>query len=64
MVIWGAVRDVESLKNLDIGIKASGSNPWKSGKAGTGTVDVAVDIAGLRLKPGECYSLESGGGDR
>jgi regulator of ribonuclease activity A len=61
IVIWGAVRDVESLKDIDIGIKALGSNPWKSGKAGTGTVDAAVDIAGFRLKPGEwLYSDEDG----
>lgn len=34
VVIWGAVREVESLKNLDIGIKALGSNRWKSGTGG------------------------------
>jgi regulator of ribonuclease activity A len=61
IVIWGAVRDVKSLKNLNIGIKALGSNPWKSGKVGTGTVDSAVDIADFRLKPGEwLYSDEDG----
>jgi regulator of ribonuclease activity A len=61
IIIWGAVRDVESLKNLEIGIRALGTNPWKSGKAGTGMVDVALDIAGFRLKPGEwLYSDEDG----
>ena len=61
IIIWGAVRDVETLQNLDIGIKALGSNPWKSGKAGTGTVDLTVDIADFRVKPGEwLYSDEDG----
>ncbi len=36
LVIWGVVRDTVALATLDIGIKALGSNPWRSSKNGTG----------------------------
>ena len=52
LVIWGAVRDTEALKMIDVGIKALGSNPWKSGKAGRGEVDVPVGFGGIEFVPG------------
>jgi regulator of ribonuclease activity A len=61
LVVWGAVRDVAALRDLGIGIKALGSNPWKSSKLGTGSVDVPIDIGDFRLNPGEwLYSDEDG----
>lgn len=61
LVIWGAVRDTVALANLDIGIKALGSNPWKSTKNGTGQVDVPVSFGGVEFRPGYwVYSDEDG----
>jgi regulator of ribonuclease activity A len=61
LVIWGAVRDTVALANLDIGIKALGSNPWKSSKNGTGQVDVPVSFGGVEFRPGYwLYSDEDG----
>ena len=40
IVIHGCVRDTDALASLPIGIKALGSNPRKSAKAGAGEVDV------------------------
>ncbi|MBV8804924.1 MAG: ribonuclease E activity regulator RraA [Sinobacteraceae bacterium] len=61
LVIWGAVRDTVALANLDIGIKALGSNPWKSNKNGTGQVDVPVSFGGVEFRPGYwLYSDEDG----
>jgi regulator of ribonuclease activity A len=61
LVIWGAVRDAVALAGLDIGIKALGSNPWKSNKNGTGEVDVPVSFGGVEFRPGHwLYSDEDG----
>ena len=61
LVVNGAVRDVVALRELDIGIKALGSNPRKSAKEGTGEVDVAVSFGGVRFEPGAyLYSDEDG----
>jgi regulator of ribonuclease activity A len=61
LVIWGVVRDTEALRALDLGIKALGSNPWKSNKLGTGQVDVPVAFGGVEFRPAHwLYSDEDG----
>jgi regulator of ribonuclease activity A len=61
LVIWGAVRDTVALAGLDVGIKALGSNPWRSSKNGTGQVDVPVSFGGVEFRPGGwLYSDEDG----
>ena len=61
LVVNGAVRDVVALSLLDIGVKALGSNPRKSAKAGAGEVDVPVSFGGVRFEPGaHLYSDEDG----
>ena len=52
VVINGAVRDVAVLRDLDLGVKALGSNPRKSSKAGEGEVDVVVSFGGVDFVPG------------
>ncbi len=61
LVIHGAVRDVEALATMEIGIKALGSNPMKSAKRGDGNRDVAVTFGETTFRPGEyLYSDEDG----
>jgi regulator of ribonuclease activity A len=61
LVIWGAIRDAVALAGIDVGIKALGSNPWKSSKNGTGQVDVPVSFGGVEFRPGSwLYSDEDG----
>jgi regulator of ribonuclease activity A len=61
LVIWGVVRDTVALAGLDLGIKALGSNAWKSSKNGTGQVDVPVSFGGVEFQPGAwAYSDEDG----
>lgn len=52
LVVHGAVRDSLALADLDLGIKALGTNPRKSGKAGTGQRDVPVSFGGATFSPG------------
>jgi regulator of ribonuclease activity A len=52
-VIAGAVRDVEALRGLDLGVKALGAVPLRSEKRGLGEVGVPVVIGGALIKPGD-----------
>lgn len=61
LVVWGAIRDTVALGRLDMGIKALGSNPWRSSKNGTGQVDVPVSFGGVEFSSGSwLYSDEDG----
>ncbi|MEV0625184.1 ribonuclease E activity regulator RraA [Nonomuraea wenchangensis] len=61
VVINGAVRDVAALRDLDLGIKALGSNPRKSAKTGAGERDVPVTFGDAVFHPGaELFSDEDG----
>jgi regulator of ribonuclease activity A len=61
VVIFGAVRDVAQLATIPLGIKALGSNPWKSAKTGAGYVDVEVFFGNVAFVPGAyLYSDEDG----
>ena len=61
LVILGAVRDTLALGRLDIGIKALGSNPWRSGKQGTGQLDIPVTFGGVEFRPGEWLYSDADG---
>jgi regulator of ribonuclease activity A len=52
VVINGAIRDRLAIAELDLGVKALGSNPRKSLKTGAGEVDVDVVIDGVTFRPG------------
>ena len=61
LVINGAVRDAATLRTLDIGVKALGTNPRKSAKTGDGQRDVAVEFGGVVFVPGHiAYSDDDG----
>jgi len=53
IIVHGAIRDRVAIGGLDLGVKALGSNPRKSAKAGIGEVDVPVTIAGVVFAPGK-----------
>ena len=61
IVIFGAVRDVEALAGMDIGIRALGAIPLRTEKKGVGERDVAVRFAGVDFVPGQhLYADENG----
>ena len=61
LIINGAVRDASTLRTLDIGIKALGTNPRKSAKTGEGVRDVAVEFGGVVFVPGEIANSDDDG---
>jgi regulator of ribonuclease activity A len=52
VVVNGAIRDRTAIAELPLGVKALGSNPRKSAKAGAGEVDVELVIDGVTFRPG------------
>lgn len=61
IVLWGCVRDVAALRELQLGIKALGANPKPSTKTGAGEVDVPVSFGGVTFRPGAMlYSDDDG----
>ena len=61
LIINGAVRDAATLRTLDIGIKALGTNPRKSSKTGDGQRDVAVEFGGVVFVPGQIAHSDDDG---
>jgi regulator of ribonuclease activity A len=61
IIVNGAVRDAATLRTIDIGIKALGTNPRKSSKTGAGERDVQLELGGIRFVPGDiAYSDDDG----
>ena len=61
LIINGAVRDSAELAEIDIGVKALGTNPAKSVKKGAGELDVIVEFGGARFEPGHWVYCDEDG---
>jgi regulator of ribonuclease activity A len=61
VVVWGAVRDVAELRACRVGLRALAACPRKSAKAGAGERDVPVEVAGVRVLPGEWLAADADG---
>ena len=61
LVVHGAVRDSAALGGLDLGIKALGTIPRKSGKTGTGAVHVPVTFGHVTFQPGDMLHADDDG---
>jgi regulator of ribonuclease activity A len=53
VVLNGAVRDVEALGALPLGVKALGVNPRRSGRCVPGEMDVPIVFGGVTFRPGD-----------
>lgn len=61
VVIHGCIRDRVALAELDLGVKAIGSNPRKSSKHGTGEADVILSFGGVDFRPGAMLHSDEDG---
>src|SRR6478735_8566994 len=52
VVIYGAIRDVDVVASLDLGVQALGAIPLKTEKRGIGDFNVPVRFAGVDICPG------------
>jgi len=61
VIVNGAVRDAAALRDIELGIKALGTNPRKSEKTGAGERDVTISLGGVEFVPGDiAYSDDDG----
>ncbi|WOJ94931.1 ribonuclease E activity regulator RraA [Congregibacter variabilis] len=61
LVIAGAVRDVEILETLELGIKALGSCPQKTDKRGEGQLNVSIEVGGTTVCSGDYIYADRNG---
>lgn len=61
VVVYGYIRDAQALGALPLGIKALGTFPRKSVKAGLGDTQVAVSFAGVDIAPGDIIYADADG---
>ena len=61
VVIHGAVRDLQELARCRIGIRALAAMPMATEKRHAGLTDVAVQIAGVWVRPGEWLVADEDG---
>ncbi|MGW3323086.1 ribonuclease E activity regulator RraA [Streptomyces virginiae] len=61
LIINGSVRDSVALGGLDLGIKALGTVPRKSGKTGDGAIDEPVTIGDITFRPGDTVHADDDG---
>lgn len=61
VVVHGAVRDTEELREVPIGILALAATPRRSAKEGKGEVDVPLRVLGARVLPGSFLLADENG---
>ena len=61
LIINGAIRDSVELSAMDVAVCALGRSPKKSGKLGTGQVDVMVSFGGVDFVPGHFVYADDDG---
>ena len=61
IVVYGFVRDSQELKEIDFGVKALGTNPRRSIKAGQGKKKISVKLGEIAIESGQyIYSDQDG----
>ena len=61
IVLNGAVRDVDELNALQIGIKALGCSPVKTDKRGEGQREIEIGFGGVKFVPGHYLVADNNG---
>ena len=61
LIINAAIRDVEVIANLKIGVKALNTIPLKTEKRGLGDLDIPLRFAGVNFSPGDHVYADSNG---
>ncbi|WP_445364545.1 ribonuclease E activity regulator RraA [Microbulbifer sp. ANSA003] len=61
ILMYGCIRDVDEIAELDLGVQALGSHPMKTEKKGIGERDLAVSFAGVDFRPGEYLYADNNG---
>lgn len=61
VIVHGAIRDSGAIGAMELGVKALGTCPRKTDKLGQGARDVAIEIGGLAIRPGDWLCADEDG---
>ena len=61
IIMYGCIRDVDVIAQLDLGVQALGSHPMKTDKRGLGDVNVSVTFGGVTFEPGQFVYADNNG---
>ena len=61
IIVYGCIRDSETIGSMDIGVKALNTHPAKSVKRGEGQQDIPVQFAGINFDPGAYVYADADG---
>jgi regulator of ribonuclease activity A len=61
IIVNGCIRDSEEINACDIGVRALATHPQRSVRKGVGDRDIAVSIAGVKIKPGNWIYADADG---
>ncbi len=60
-IIYGCIRDIDAIAELDLGVQALNSIPLKTEKLGVGELNVPIEFAGVSFKPGAFIYADNNG---
>jgi regulator of ribonuclease activity A len=61
LVINGAIRDVDEIGQIGLGVQALGTCPVKTEKLGVGQRDIALQVGGVAIAPGDYVYADNNG---
>jgi regulator of ribonuclease activity A len=61
LIIYGCIRDVDVISELDLGVQALNVHPRKTQKRGFGDLNVTITFAGVTVKPGMYIYADNNG---
>ena len=61
VIIYGCVRDVDAIAELNLGVHALASIPCKSNRKGLGEVDVGLSFGGVNIQSGDYVYADNNG---
>ncbi|HCH25149.1 MAG TPA: putative 4-hydroxy-4-methyl-2-oxoglutarate aldolase [Oceanospirillaceae bacterium] len=61
IVIYGCIRDVNAIGEIDLGVQSLATHPMKTDKRGLGDLNVPVTFAGTTIKPGDYLYADNNG---
>lgn len=61
LIIHGAIRDVDEIGGMPLGVQALGCCPVKTEKLGVGQRDIVLHMGGVRVTPGDYVYADNNG---
>lgn len=61
LVIYGCIRDVDVIRQTELGVQAMNTNPRKTEKRGIGDLNVPVTFGGVTFTPGHYVYADNNG---